>query len=703
MISHVDIQIVSPNVSFRKLASYSIDQLNDFVNQQYPFFNASGVQPKDFDPATLGSKNGVVLYEIFYKTVVPETGKTELVSGLVALPDTDSRRLPVVSYQHGTILSRDEVPSNTIDVLGEVKSGETLFNIARFAGNGYALIAADYLGKGVSQVDEAYMIKGATTQTNLDMLRSSQEVMNALGYETNQLFLNGWSQGALNTQWYTYALEALNVPVSGMTAASPFNDLFTTFQRWADDSSTPSWVSLAFDILLNSHQTYYDLEGLLSEAVEPEYFPLMEAFWKTYQFQTDPKGEPLPLPPADKVLVPNVGNIDQPPTPTIGEFLYYLKKNQTSITPYQTPARFYYGTADEVLPVDLVIGALATSSATGVKIKDADHRGTFLYSMFNDSEGSAPSAGSVLEWFDTKRLESVTELSYVVEVDSILVSGESFQSVGFDVMVVSNLTDNPVTMLLSIEDASGAIRSVGSAGATGVGFKQFTGESDLLLHTGDRLVFSTIINGQEVISPSDLSVLESSESFIVSFNNQDGADFEMLLTPKDSVENVYSSQDRMAALQTDWSSSLLNLKGGDVLNLEIITDSGFYNAMSFVRIDQDSTTHLPLYSVAGIGAGHPDFDQAIKNNLIAGFSHTQGGKSSNSLDWKVIEEGLYAPVVMTPTGSTFTFGSNTAADGRAHVMLLGKNQFGFEDLLVSQYSDWDFNDVVMNISLITAV
>ena len=97
MTNHVDIEIVSPNVSFRKLDSSSIDQLNVFVSQQYPFFNDSEVLPKDFETALLGPKNGVVLYEIFFKTVVPETGKTELVSGLVALPDTDSRLRPVVS------------------------------------------------------------------------------------------------------------------------------------------------------------------------------------------------------------------------------------------------------------------------------------------------------------------------------------------------------------------------------------------------------------------------------------------------------------------------------------------------------------------------------------------------------------------------------------------------------------------------------
>lgn len=702
MPSPQETHIVSPNVSFRKLSSYSVDELNNFVNQQYPFFNLSEVLPQHYDSAALGPKNGVVLYEIFYKTVVPETGKTELVSGLVALPDTDVRQLPVVSYQHGTILSRDEVPSNTIDASGEVKSGETLFNIARFAGNGYALIAADYLGKGISLVDEAYMIKGATTQTNLDLLRASQEVLNALGYEPQHLFLNGWSQGAINTQWYTYALEALNIPVSAMTAASPFNDLLTTFQKWNVDPSAPSWVSLAFDILLNAHQTYYDLDGLLSEAVVSEYLPLMEAFWKTYQFPTDAEGNPLPLPPADKVLVPDVGNIDQPPTPTIGEFLSHLKKNQTSTTPYQTPVRFYYGTADEVLPVSLVTGALATSGATGIEIIAADHRGTFLYSMFNGSEGSSPSSGSALDWFNAKRLEPVTELSFVVEGDSILVSGGQFGSASFDTVVTANNMVHPVTILLTIEDAAGLRQSVGSVGATGIGFEQFLGASDVLLHPGDRLVFSIIIDGQEVVSPRAFSVVAQADSFLVSFSQDAGADFEMILTPKNTAEKVYDSQDRMAVLQTDWTSGLLNLKAGDVLNLDIMTDSDFFNTMSFVRIDQDSTTNLPLYSVDGIAAGNPDFDEAVKNNLVLDFSFTQGGQTSNSsLNWTVADDGIYAPVMLTPTGSVFTFGANSAHDGRAHVMLLGQNQFGFEDLLLSQRSDWDFNDVVMNVSLIT--
>lgn len=702
MLNSKDIQIVSPDISFRKLASYSVDELNNFVKQQYPFFNVSGVLPEEYDPAALGPKNGVVLYEVLYKTVVPETGQTELVSGLIALPDTNSPQLPIVSYQHGTILSRDEVPSNTIDSSGEVKSGETLFNIARFAGNGYALIAADYLGKGVSLVDEAYMVKEATTQTNLDLLRASQEVLSALGVKPSQLFLNGWSQGAINTQWYTYALEALNIPVTAVTAASPFNDLLSTFQTWTDDPSAPSWVSLAFDILLNSHQTYYGIDGLLSDAVNTDYLPLMETFWKTYQI-------PEMLPAASEVLIPDVGNIDHPPTPSIGEFLSYLKKNQTSTTRYETPVRFYYGTDDEVLPVSLVTGAIVNSGATGIEIEQGDHRGTFLYSMFNGSEGSAPSSGSALDWFDSKRSEPDTELSYAIVDNGILVSGQQFESAVFHAMVTSNRTDHPVTILLSIQDATGQGRSVGSVGATGVGFKQFTGETDVLLHAGDRLVFSAIIDGQEVALPTNFNIAESLESFVLSFSTASGSDVEMQLTPQGTSggayeEGAYDAQDRVAALQTNWTSGLLNLKRGDVLNLEIITDSDFHNTMRFVKMDQDQTTALPLNSVSGIEIGHPNFVQTVKNHLVTEFAYTQGGQTENSsLTWRVAEDGIYAPVMITPKGSVFTFGASSAEDNRAHVMVLGQNQFGFEDLLASQHSDWDFNDVVMNVSWVHLV
>ena len=45
----------------------------------------------------------------------------------------------------------------------------------------------------------------------------------------------------------------------------------------------------------------------------------------------------------------------------------------------------------------------------------------------------------------------------------------------------------------------------------------------------------------------------------------------------------------------------------------------------------------------------------------------------------------------------FTFGA-TASDGQQQVKVLEGNTFGLEDLLKSQGSDWDFNDLRVQIA-----
>ena len=93
------------------------------------------------------------------------------VTGLLAVPRGLRGPLPLVSWQHGTVLSFDEVPSNLTRladpayvVTDEGDSLETLFNVHRLAGRGFALVAADYLGKGPLRHGrgEGYGVREAT-------------------------------------------------------------------------------------------------------------------------------------------------------------------------------------------------------------------------------------------------------------------------------------------------------------------------------------------------------------------------------------------------------------------------------------------------------------------------------------------------------------------------------------------------------------
>ena len=139
--------------------------------------------------------------------------------------------LPVVSWQHGTVLSFDGIPSNMLKLADPAyvmsypgDSAETLFNVHRFAGQGYAVIAADYVGKGPfrSGRGEAYGVRDTTVQTCLRMLEAGLTTMQSMGLQTGPLFLNGWSQGGLNSQWLHQALRQRKVPIVATSVSSPF-------------------------------------------------------------------------------------------------------------------------------------------------------------------------------------------------------------------------------------------------------------------------------------------------------------------------------------------------------------------------------------------------------------------------------------------------------------------------------------------------
>ncbi|MFX8453532.1 hypothetical protein ABTL48_21285, partial [Acinetobacter baumannii] len=57
------------------------------------------------------ARNAVKLYRVRYPSVIPERGnKPTMASGLVAVPDTGGGSFPMVSYQHGTVYGKQQVP-----------------------------------------------------------------------------------------------------------------------------------------------------------------------------------------------------------------------------------------------------------------------------------------------------------------------------------------------------------------------------------------------------------------------------------------------------------------------------------------------------------------------------------------------------------------------------------------------------------------
>lgn len=262
---------------------------------------------------------------------------------------------------------------------------ETRLMVARFAGQGYVVIAADYIGKGESKEPDSYLVKDATVQACLDMLLASRAVCADLGVGQGDLFLSGWSQGAWSTMQFRRRLEELGMPVKAAATASTPSDLYLLFARWINNPSPLDATYLVGipALFLNSYAYYYGMPGLPQTSIKPEYAAIAKEF---YENATDWDS-------AQKRLPQKVGDLLRPEFAAASSmacdaFYKRLQDNQAYAWRSKTPARYYYGKIDEVMPpyiaalpgqyAEVIGGAKAEAVYAGDK---ADHRGTFLFGV----------------------------------------------------------------------------------------------------------------------------------------------------------------------------------------------------------------------------------------------------------------------------------------------------------------------------------
>jgi hypothetical protein len=190
-------------------------------------------------------------------------------------------------------------------------------------------------------------------------------------------------------------------------------------------------------------------------------------------------------------------------------------------------------------------------------------------------------------------------------------------------------------------------------------------------------------------------------------DNNNGIYNDMTLAITSSLTASSPGDIGMARKQLSSSDAILDLSAistsGIKLILDISTDCALHNRLGFVKLDP--LTGL-AYAVSGVSQENSAaFRSAVLGQWInpydgSGTSHKYG-QSRPFITWTLDtnDAGYYAPVMITQGGEVLTFGSSTASDGRQHVKVLGINTFGFEDLLASQGSDWDFNDTKIRVSI----
>ena len=403
---------------YEPLGTVSKVALNEVLTSELPKFAKGTVWPGYVIPTYTPATHDVQLFKVAYRSVIPErSNQSTTAYGLVAIPLPNTNEgpgmiayRPLVSYQHGTVMQKHEVPSYAFTPGPHYDNAyETRLNVAQFAGQGYSVIAADYFGMGDSKEPEAYSVKRSEQQACLDLYRSSLGLLKAQQVVVSDLFLAGWSQGGLVTMAFLEKLEAEQIKVrAASTASAPASTLAALSAlvynpRDGKDGNTAdaAWINIVFILSAFSQENYLTIPGLARDFFKPEYY---ETYLNIYERNYD----------IDTLIIrPGCISVGGSPcTPTDAREIFqskYLQKSFFSDAEYvkvmseangdewvfSTQIKMFYGQQDEAFTKG-VTTLPATSQAIfnpgyiqSIEVAKGTHRGTFLSSVQAQKE-----------WFD---------------------------------------------------------------------------------------------------------------------------------------------------------------------------------------------------------------------------------------------------------------------------------------------------------------
>lgn len=364
---------VAAGVKYELIGRWDADKLNKVLTDEAPKFFGVNVKYS-------AAKNAVKLYRVTYNSVVPERGNKPIVAtGLVAIPDVAGTSFPMVSYQHGTVYEKTQVPSFPD------QSPETQLMLAQFAGQGYIVIGADYFGMGSSKEPEGYMVKASHQQAAYDMLMASRAVLGALKLESPKLFIAGWSQGGFVTMAFLEKLEAAGVKVDAAATASAPADIFVALNGFLNfpRKNDADWVNSLFILSSFSFENYYGVPGLARSLIADQYYDVARKAYLREPFNA--ADVPTDL---RKLIKPDYFNAQYFADSAYGKLVAQTTAYRWII---KSPVRNYYGEADEAISTGLGQLAATYQHAIGsgntkveaISTGATSHRGTYATAVPN--------------------------------------------------------------------------------------------------------------------------------------------------------------------------------------------------------------------------------------------------------------------------------------------------------------------------------
>lgn len=358
---------VTPSIRYQYIGTYDEARLTKIQNSEIPEELGPGL-------SFTAPKNAVKLYRVEYMSVIPEQdNRPTLASGLIAIPATGAKRMPMFSYQHGTVFGKDWAPSFP------EKSFETRLAIAQFAGQGYIVIGADYFGLGTSIEKDSYIVLNSQVQASLDMYEAAKLILTREGIYTTDLFIGGWSQGGVVTMAFLERLENNGIPVKAAATAAAQCDGYVMTHGFLQNPRKidAPWVTTMFILTAFSFEEYYRMPGLARGLfTDEQYATAHRVYMKDSTLAY--KDYPLDL---HKLIRPEYFNAT-----------YYTQsqygKLMSTMHPYRwlikTPLKMFYGDVDQSLTIGLARlpyefqKALGNTKVEAISLgADANHRLTY--------------------------------------------------------------------------------------------------------------------------------------------------------------------------------------------------------------------------------------------------------------------------------------------------------------------------------------
>jgi dienelactone hydrolase len=313
---------------------------------------------------------GAKVYKLSYKTT-DVSGAEIIASGALLVPD-GLLQYPLLSYQHGTLFSEEEAPSN-------FATGSEIRILAPIlASTGYIVSVPDYLGYGVSKnYPHPYEHAKTLGSASFDMLMASKEFLaNNSIIASDKLFLAGYSEGGGATMALHKHIEensdlvvTMSAPASGAYNKTAFAKAILQKDEELNFLPNFMWV-------IDAYNWIYDINRSWDQYVNPPWAGTLENVVHPFDYASADieKNPQLLFTTATREGILNGTDL---------VFTAALADNDLIDWEPKYPITLYFGTADDyVFPInsETAYAQLLENGATITKVAypDADHDGALI-------------------------------------------------------------------------------------------------------------------------------------------------------------------------------------------------------------------------------------------------------------------------------------------------------------------------------------